>query len=288
MPNSMTAFARNEEQGAWGSATWEIRSVNHRFLEISYKMPEVLRNLEPGLREIAQKNLARGKVDCFLQYKPKNSTGALTLNTELIQQLQTTLLKLDQHIKQPIAPINPLQLLSWNNVLQAEEHDHSTAHKKILNLFNKTLHSLVNMRKQEGAMLKNIITTRLSTIKLEAAKVKKLLPKSLLQQRNKLLQKLEVVKQELDTNRLEQEMVYFTQKIDVTEELDRLLIHVQEMQNTIKQSTAIGKKLDFLTQELNREANTLAAKSPDSAISHIAVAIKVLIEQVREQIQNIE
>ncbi|MCK4608128.1 MAG: YicC family protein [Gammaproteobacteria bacterium] len=289
MINSMTAFARCKDQGKWGAITWEIRSVNHRFLDGSFRLPESLRNLELNLRELLRSNISRGRVECFLRYQPGDAAELqLSLNTNLVQQLSKAVQKVNQQLKEPTSAINPLHLLSWNNVLQISETEATFVNNKVMKLFEQTVKELVKVRKQEGAALKKILLQRLQSITAEIAKIKKLLPAIMQQQRTKLLTRLNEIKAEVEPSRLEQELVYLAQKADVAEELDRLTIHVQEVKRVLNSNGAMGKRLDFLMQELNREANTLSSKSADNKTTHAAVELKVLIEEMREQVQNIE
>jgi uncharacterized protein (TIGR00255 family) len=284
----MTAFARCSNQGKWGAATWEIRSVNHRFLDCSFRLPESFRKLELDLRELAREYLSRGRIECFLQYQAGEASDLkLSLNTNLVKQLINAVDKIEKQSNRPLATINPIHILSWNNVLQISEADSKFANEKIIKLFIQTLKKLNMARKQEGAVLKKLISQRLQAVLTETTKVKKILPTIIKQQREKLLARLAEIKTELDQSRLEQEMVYFAQKIDVAEELDRIVIHVQEVKRILNTGGVIGKRLDFLMQELNREANTLASKSVNKKTTHAAVELKVLIEQMREQVQNI-
>jgi uncharacterized protein (TIGR00255 family) len=289
MIKSMTGFARGSKQGKWGTATWEIRSVNHRFLDCSFRLPESLRKLELDLRELVRQYLSRGRIECFLQFQPgEGAQLKATLNTNLVKQLAGAAEKIEKQIKSPLSKINPMHILSWNNVLQISEVDSKIIHEQIIKLFIQTLKELVTVRSKEGAVLKNLIKQRLQAILIEVNKVKKLLPNIIKQQRSRLLSHLKEIKTELDAARLEQEMVYFAQKIDVAEELERIEIHVQEVKRILQTGGIIGKRLDFLMQELNREANTLASKSVAKSTTHAAVELKVLIEQMREQVQNIE
>ncbi len=288
MIKSMTAFARCSGQGKWGSAVWEIRTVNHRFLDCGFRLPETFRKLEPDLRELIREHLTRGRIECFLHYKEgETSASELSLNTNLVKKIIAAAEQIGTESKIPLSTINPMQILSWNNVLQISEADSKTVNEKIINLFIETLKKLDTVRKQEGNVLKKLILKRLQSVVAEINKIKKILPIILKQQRAKLLSHLAEIKSELEHSRLEHEMVYFAQKIDVAEELDRLAIHVQEVKRILNEGGAIGKRLDFLMQELNREANTLASKSVNKKTTLAAVELKVLIEEMREQVQNI-
>jgi uncharacterized protein (TIGR00255 family) len=289
MIRSMTAFARSNDKSDLGSLTCELRSVNHRYLDISFRLPEILRGFEPQLRELLNQELDRGKVECTLLYQ--NDTAAKTdlmVNTDLVKKLSRAVATLSKTVNIPLSAINPMQILLWDKVLQTPEADITKLQPYVLKLFKKTLLEFVECRKQEGKQIHKLIEQKLHAILREIAKVKKILPQIIKQQRTKLTTHFNEIKGKLDTNRLEQEMVMFALKIDVVEELERLAVHVQETRRVLTKGGAIGKRLDFLMQELNREANTLGSKSVDKHITHIAVELKVLIEQMREQIQNVE
>lgn len=288
MIKSMTAFARSSAQGKWGTATWEIRSVNHRYLDCIIRLPDTLRQLEPELREIAQQQLSRGRIECFLKYQPGETVAQLSINTNIVQQLAAAATKVSKQFDGQISSINPMQVLAWHNVLQTTETDSKLINQKIINLFSKTLEKLIAARQKEGAALSKLLSKRLQLLITEVNKLKPLLPKIMQQKRTKILAQLDELVITPDTSRLEQELVFWAQKTDVEEELDRLETHINATTEVLKQGGVIGKRLDFLMQELNREANTLAAKSVDKKTSHAAIELKILIEQMREQIQNIE
>lgn len=285
----MTSFAHRSEQGNWGSAVWEIRSLNHRYFDCSFHLPESLRNLESELRESLRSQLTRGKIDCYLRYQPGDAVKLkLSLNTNLVKQLAIAADKLKHQFKNSLSAVDPIRVLSWHDVLQISETESQLVHKKIIKLFEQTLAEVIAIRKREGSSLGKLIVQRLQNVLLEVSKIKKLLPVIVKNRKVKLLSHLEEVKMKLDVGRLEQEMVFFAQKIDVTEEIERMELHVQEVRRMLKQGGVVGKGLDFLMQELNREANTLASKSVDKRVTHGAVEIKILVEQMREQVQNIE
>lgn len=289
MTQSMTAFARTTDQGKWGSATWDIRSVNHRYLDCNFRMPESLRHLEHKLREIAHKKLGRGKIDCSLKFQPGEATKLeLNLNTNLIKQLAKASDEVGKIFKTPSAKVNPLHVLSWNDVLQINNSDSQKNSQKVVKLFEQALNELIKVRAQEGASLKQLIAQRLDAILSETQKLKKHLPSIIKTHRERIMQNLAKISGEHDSNRLEQEMVYYAQKIDIAEELDRLQMHIKETKKILQKTGPVGKRLDFMMQELNREANTVASKAVEKNTTHTAVELKVLIEQMREQIQNIE
>lgn len=284
----MTAFARCSTEAKWGSATWEIRAVNQRYLDCSLKLPEAVRHLEPKLREIATKYLNRGRIDCFLRYQLQDTATKVSVNTSMVNQLIQASAKIAKQCDVALAAINPLQILSWNNVLHVTETEKKGLDTHVLKLFDKTLHDLVKSRKQEGSALQKILLQKLEDLTHETTKIYKQSPIVIKRKREQILVHLSEVQDLLDPNRLEQEMLFFAQKIDITEEVDRLNAHVTEVTRILKEGGVAGKRLDFLMQELNREANTIASKSTDQTITHAAIELKVIIEQMREQVQNIE
>ena len=288
MPRSMTGFARLEVQYPWGHLICEIRTVNHRYLEPGLRLSDALRSLEPGLREQLRNQLGRGKVDLVLAFKPDESSGlSMDFNADLARDLVRMVEQVSQLAANP-APINALEILRWPGVLKARELDQGLLEKEALGLFDKTLKQLLENRAREGAELTNLIEQRLRAIALQVDEVRVRLPELAAQQQEKLRTRLDALKADVDEDRLAQELVYLAQKSDVAEELDRLEAHMIEVHRTLKQKEPVGRRLDFLMQELNREANTLSSKSTASSNTQSAVDIKVLIEQMREQVQNIE
>lgn len=288
MPRSMTSFAREEAQYSWGTLACEIRSVNHRYLEASVKLPESLRAIEPAIREKLRKTLSRGKVETvfFLRFDNK-SNEELALNAELSQQMIALAESIYKQLDHA-APINPIDILKWPGVLTSAEVDSDTLKNAANDLLEATLKQLISSREREGNELKNFIEQRLIGIDEHVSFVRERMPQILEQHRLKLREKLDTLKVDVDEERFNQEAIYIAQKADVAEELDRLEAHIQEVKNTLNQKGPIGRRLDFLMQELNREANTLSSKSMASDTTQHAVDLKVLIEQMREQIQNIE
>lgn len=287
MPSSMTAFARQTIECPWGTAAWEIRSVNHRYLETSFRMPETVRDIEMALRELARKHLQRGKVDCILQLNIAQESGDVAVNEPLARQYIAASEQLAARMNNP-APISPLDILRWPGVLKEPEIDREELKKTLLDLFTQSLEQLAEGRRREGEKLGQLIEQRLDAIAVEVTAVRGNLPLLLAAQRQKILDRLEEVCAKLDHERLEQELVLMAQKADVDEELDRLETHLAEIRRVLKRNEPIGRRMDFLMQELNREANTLSSKSIASDTTNSAVELKVLIEQMREQIQNIE
>ncbi|OOE94692.1 YicC family protein [Salinivibrio sp. MA427] len=287
MIHSMTAYARQELKGDWGNAVWEIRSVNQRYLETYIRMPEQLRSLEPVVRERFRKRLARGKVECNLRFDSSQaSQDKLTINEDLAKQV----IDAAKWVKDTAGEgnINPFQVLNWPGVMEAPEQDTDTLHRALLDGLNEALDAFVAARASEGDNMKVLIEQRLDAISAEVIKVREKMPTVIEWQRERLTTRLEEAKVELDPARVEQEMVMLAQKVDVAEELDRLDSHVSEARKILKKGGACGRRLDFMMQEFNREANTLASKSISTEITASGVELKVLIEQMREQIQNIE
>lgn len=288
MPRSMTGFARLETQYPWGHLICEIRTVNHRYLEAGLRLSDALRSLEPGLREQLRKQLGRGKVDLVLAFKPDESSGlSMDFDSDLAGDLVRMVEQVNQLAANPAA-INALEILRWPGVLKARELDQGLLEQEALGLFDKALKQLLENRAREGVELASLIEQRLQAIAVQVVEVRARLPELAAQQQEKLRIRLEALKTEVDEDRLAQELVYLAQKSDVAEELDRLEAHIIEVRRTLQQSEPVGRRLDFLMQELNREANTLSSKATASSNTQSAVDIKVLIEQMREQVQNIE
>ncbi len=284
---SMTAFARQEHQATWGQLYWEIRSVNHRYLEIALRLPEDLRSLEPHIRESIQKHVKRGKIDCALYLKPnKLENFQLNVNFDLIKQLSATIQQINQITRTASSP-NSLDILNFPNVLERPALNADEWKTILLQQLDIALQKLLETRAKEGQQLANLLKQRCQAISQEVIQVRMALPDILQAQRERLQTRItELV--EVESERLEQEIVILTQKMDVAEEIDRLETHVNEIQHILEQGGTVGRRLDFLIQELHREANTLGAKSNHITTSHSSVELKVLIEQMREQIQNIE
>lgn len=284
---SMTAFARLEVKKDWGDAVWEIRSVNQRYLENFFRLPEQFRGLENTLREKLRQSLTRGKIECSLRIETKKQTNAeLNLNKELANQVIQSL----QWIKAQAGEgeINLTDVLRYPGVVEAQEQDLDAISQDLLTAFDDLLTDFIAMRGREGEKLNDIIQQRLDAIAVEADKVRSQMPAVLQWQRERLLQRFEDAQINLDPQRVEQEMILLAQRVDVAEELDRLQMHVKETTNILKKGGVVGRKLDFMMQELNRESNTLASKSINADITASAVELKVFIEQMREQIQNLE
>lgn len=284
---SMTAFARSEVKKEWGTAVWEIRSVNQRYLETYFRLPEQFRSLEPVLRERFRKRLQRGKVECALRFTANDSAVTkLNLNEQLAKQVLHAADWVQSHGQS--TGVNPLDVLKWPGVIASEEADMDAIQADMLEGLDKAMDDFIAARGAEGETLKSLIEQRLDAIEVEAEKVAQRMPEILTWQREKIQARFEEAKLELDAARVEQEMILLAQKVDVAEELDRLNSHVAETRKILKKGGACGRRLDFMMQEFNRESNTLGSKSISTEITQSAVELKVLIEQMREQIQNIE
>jgi uncharacterized protein (TIGR00255 family) len=287
MIHSMTAFARAEQAGANGTLSWELRSVNHRYLEPHLRLPESFRDLEGAVREALRNGLSRGKVECTLRFSDDNAGKALQVDLERAAQLIAAAESVAGLIKQPAA-LNPLEVLGWPGVLVADAADPQALNQSALSLFTEALNELKNGREREGSELAKLLNERLDSILEQVVALRELVPQMLAGQRQKILDRCAEMQAELDPQRLEQELVILAQKSDVAEELDRLSTHVSEVRRVLKTGGQAGRRLDFLMQELNREANTLGSKAFDTRSTQAAVNLKVLIEQMREQVQNIE
>lgn len=286
MIQSMTAFARLSSQDSSSTATWEIRVVNHRYFDSVIKLPELFKPLEAEIRMKLQQQLHRGRIDCMLRFNSDNqNSSSFELNTPLVKKLIVLVSEVKTYL--PMANVDPMKILSWPGMLQTKEVDLAAVPEMVMNLFTKTLAELVATRKREGLGIANLIQEQLQLILALVTKIKDKIPQIVANHRLKVTRRLEEITSSLDQSRLEQELVYLAQKIDVTEEIDRLVIHVNEVLRVLENGGVAGKRLDFLMQELNREANTLAAKSIDGEITQTSIELKVLIEQMREQVQNL-
>ena len=286
--NSMTAFARGEKAGAAGTVVAELRSVNHRYLDSHFKLPDALRALEPRLREALTKQLNRGKVDCSIKVQDESAeAAALVLDEPMLTRLLDASAIVAARLGQS-APMDPLTVLQFPGVMRPPVADSDALQTGALQAFDAALASLVATRAAEGRQLVRLLAQRLDAILVETKRVRHQLP--LLQSglRTRLLQRLDALGIDVDSGRLEQELVYLAQKSDVEEELDRLETHVNAVRQVLEAGGPSGRRLDFLMQELNREANTLSSKSTDASLTASTVELKVLIEQMREQVQNIE
>lgn len=292
MPNSMTGFARQEIQAPWGVMSCEVRSVNHRYLEPLIRLPESLRVLETYIRDQCRQKLQRGKVEVNIQLTLNSaSSEQLSINQPLVDQLAKTLVQVSGMTREhqvTMAAVDPIRLLQWPDVIEQQTIDIKVIEEEAKKLTAAAISSLIEHRQREGVELQNHIEQRLQSIGQLVDQVKENLPQILQAQKEKLQQRIADLQIELDEDRLLQEITLLSNKADVDEELDRLTTHIIEVKHILGQSGAIGRRLDFMMQELNREANTLSSKSIHTDTTQAAVSLKVLIEQMREQIQNIE
>jgi uncharacterized protein (TIGR00255 family) len=288
----MTAFARREEQTEQGDVIWEIRSVNHRYLEVSLRLDERFRVLEMPIRKLFSDRLARGKVEATLRYKgPEQQKSGIDVDLDLAKELVSSckaISGLAIEVATDVAAIDPLKVLQWPGVLKAQALDQEALNQTVMSVLDGAIDELIETRETEGKALQAMIEERCDKINLIAEDTRQRMPDILTQHQTRLQERVAEMAVNVDAERLEQELVLLAQKSDVAEELDRLQNHVTEVLKVVKSEKPIGRRLDFLMQELNREANTLASKSINTETTGHSVDLKVLIEQMREQIQNIE
>lgn len=287
MVYSMTAFARQQQSGELGDLSLEIRSVNHRYLDLNLRLPEELRSLEPVIREQIGQSLARGKLDISLRYQPPVNQEGFDVNIELVQELARASHAIDKYIYNP-SPVSSLDIMRWPGVIRSAAPDEEQLQQTVSGLLGQALQDLQAMRRREGDKLRDVLLQRVDGVAGIVDKLQQALPEIRQAWRDKLRERLEALRQEVDEQRLEQELVLMAQKADVDEELDRLRMHVSEIRRILDSDKPVGRRLDFLMQELHREANTLGSKSVDKQMTTASVDLKVLIEQMREQVQNIE
>lgn len=287
MIKSMTSYAVNEVEIGVMTINCELRSVNHRYLDVTVKLPERLRFIEASVRGTITETLSRGKIECNLAYKQAKNQASLCINHETVTALLTATQEIEQLMSAPLS-FSALEVLAFPGVQQEAAIDKAVLQEGIIQLLKQTLADFVLVREREGGQLKQIIEDRCQKIQKHIGAATQRMPLVLAGIRNKLKDRIVELVAQPDFDRLEQELVILAQKLDVTEELDRLDTHVAEVLRVINQPEPAGRRLDFLMQELNREANTLGSKSADKEMTQIAIELKVLIEQMREQVQNIE
>jgi uncharacterized protein (TIGR00255 family) len=284
----MTAFARQQDHGDWGELTWEIRSVNHRYLEATVRLPEDLRGIEPVVRERVNARLGRGKVECNLRYRAlPGASGTLQVNEAMVEQLLAAADKMAHRLHSSHHP-SIMDILRWPGVMETGEQDLSPVQEAALALLEQAFDALVAAREREGARLAALVGQRVEALRGQVDVARNRMPQVIEGVRQRLRNRLSEVMESPDPERLEQEMALLAQRLDVDEEMDRLATHLDEVERILGESEPVGRRLDFLMQELNREANTLGSKSADSETTAVSVEMKVLIEQMREQVQNIE
>ncbi len=287
MIRSMTAFADGEISVDNLTILCELRSVNHRYSDVSIKLPERLRFVEVDLRGLIADKLKRGKIECGLSYKKQPGSQSFNIHPETVQKLLAATAEIEASMTNP-QPFSALDVLMFPGVQQEPETDKDELRAKIINLLNSTLDKMLDTRAREGAQLATLLTERCEKIEQLVDTANKRMPEVLNKLRSKLNARISELVAEPNFDRLEQELALMAQKLDVAEELDRLQTHVAEVLRAINQPEPTGRRLDFLMQEMNREANTLGSKSADREMTQISIDLKVLIEQMREQIQNIE
>ena len=288
MTKSMTAFARIQQSLDEGELIWEIRSVNHRFLEFHLKMPEDFRASETRFREILQHRLKRGKVECFLRFNANaQQSASININAQQAKSLVSACQEINNLLHQP-SEVDPMEVLQWPGIVQESKLDLKPVLDASEIALNKALDDLIANREREGERMRELILQRCESIQKIVNKTRKKMPEIQTRYQKKIRERLDEIDVALNHDRLEQELVHLAQKMDVDEEIDRLDSHLKEMRDVLNRDEAVGRRLDFLMQELNREANTLGSKSADISSTNASVELKVLIEQIREQIQNIE
>ncbi|PPI88374.1 YicC family protein [Candidatus Pantoea edessiphila] len=289
MIKSMTAYANYKTKSHWGIVNWEFRSVNQRYLEIYIHLPDKWRRLEFEIRKRIRQHLIRGRIEgiLHLEINANYIITELKINKELVKKViyAANLVKMQSNE----GIINPLEVLRWPGVISDSEQDNNIVmDNEILNTMDNAINNLIKTRENEGAVLKSLIEKKLESIKKEINKIRFHMPEVLKLQHKRVLEKLKNIEVQLENYRFEQELLMIAQRIDITEELDRIDAHINETFNILEMQGAVGRRLDFMMQELSRESNTLLSKSINSDITTYAIELKVLIEQIREQIQNIE
>ena len=284
----MTAYGRVENSEGQNSISCEIRSVNHRYSEISIRLPEELRPLEQKIRDHISGKIKRGKIECNIRIEKHNAYDeALSINQDLLKNIIEASKRINSDLSTS-APLDSLDLLRWPGVLEKSTLDAEEIGKLLFPLVNEAIDIVIDTRQREGEKIKKMLTDRCTKIKEIINNVQKQIPDILKNYRKKLTQRVQEISDEIDNDRLEQELLFLSQKADIEEEIDRLGAHVDEVVRVIDRKEPIGRRLDFLMQEMNRESNTLGSKSNHIYTSNASVELKVVIEQMREQIQNIE
>jgi uncharacterized protein (TIGR00255 family) len=284
----MTGFARESVEIGTGTLTWEIRAVNHRYLDVQFKLPEDLRPKEQAFRQQASAMLGRGKVECSLYFRRALDRGnELQVDTDLVELIGHRISEVTSKLPN-VAAANPIEILRWPGVILQTEIDAEPLFENATTLLGTTLDAINTMRASEGARIAAMLESRCVEIGAISSDVRRRIPDVLDAVRSKQKERIEKLNIEADPARLELELALVAQKLDVDEELDRLDSHLVEIRDALQSDKPVGRRLDFLMQEFNREANTLGSKSADSETTKAAVDLKVLIEQMREQIQNVE
>lgn len=286
--NSMTAFARVERPTPYGTLIWELRTVNHRFFEMSPRLPDLLRSLEPVVRERVQARIGRGKCDATLRFEAASGPATdLPIDQPRLERLLALAAALAPHLGNN-AGLRAIDVLRWPGVVREPAPETDTLAKAALAALDETIEALAAMRAREGGRIALLLEQRLNAVLDHVAAVRQRLPEVAERIRERLQGRIAELAVQPDRDRFEQEILFLLQRMDVAEELDRLDVHVSEIRANLHKNEPVGRRLDFLTQELHREANTLGSKSADAPTSHHVVELKVLIEQMREQVQNLE
>lgn len=288
MLQSMTAYGHSRLLTDSGDFVWELRSVNHRYLDIGFRLPEHLRGLEAELRDQVKARVLRGKVDVSLKFNPVvNESSTLKVDEHLLKQVVSTA-DFVSSLMETDAVLDPLAIMQWPGVIEVQRFDDEAVSAYAIDSFEAALDDFLQTRIREGAQMGQVLEERTSFLLKTVGILREHRPSVLARQRDKLHARLAELSIEYDAQRLEQELVYAAQKLDISEELDRLDAHLAELSSILKRDGAVGRRMDFLMQELNREANTVASKSNDVDTTAACVDMKVCIEQLREQVQNIE
>ena len=287
MARSMTGFARRETRAAFGVLVWEVRSVNHRYLDMSLRLPEELRGLEAECRERIAAEVKRGKLDGQLRFEPVAADASLQVDEARARAVGQAAMRVASLLGASAA-LSPLDVLRWPGVVQEPTLDVAAVGEAALTLLKQTLTDLSAARGREGERTAAVLKDRAARIGAIVTALRARQGDMLAALRDKLRTRIEELKVQVDAQRLEQEIVILAQRLDVAEELDRLQSHLKEFDDSLKGGEAVGRRLDFLMQEFNREANTLGSKSQDATLTQQVVDLKVLIEQMREQVQNLE
>jgi uncharacterized protein (TIGR00255 family) len=288
MIRSMTGYARSESQGPWGRLSWEMRGVNHRYLDLQFKLPDDFRSLENEFRTQATAHVARGKVECGLRYQREGSAGgSITVDEARLLDVRNALDLISQTLTAVALP-DALRVLSYPGVTREETPDTAPMLKAARLLFEQTLQDFTDTRTREGRRLGEFLLERCDALQILTGQVRERYAAVRGQWWERMRARAHELGVELDPARFEQELVVALQRLDVEEEISRLLSHLLEVRATLERPEPVGRRLDFLMQELNREANTLSSKSQDAEMTRYAVEMKVGIEQMREQVQNIE
>lgn len=288
MIRSMTGFARREARGEWGLLAWELRSINHRYLEVQLRLPEEFRALENDYRETVKAELGRGKVDAVLRFDAAAAPGGTVhIDAALAGAVAAAAHEAASGLRNP-GSVNPMDILRWPGVVKRVDPDLAPLQAAAGKLLDDALGALRENRTAEGARIRDMLLERGAEVSRLVAGVHERIPEVRTRIREKMLARIEELGAKPDPDRLEQELVFIAQRLDVAEELDRLESHVTELSAALDRDEPVGRRLDFLMQEFNREANTLGSKSQDTETTQASVELKVLIEQMREQIQNVE